>query len=133
MTVTGCAASSTSAEEEVFDINPRRIGAVGGSYGGGFSWLALTDPTWSSPLHGVGMKLGAVVPKYGWTDLVEALAPSGHYRDRDLRTNRTVIAPSDPPAHDADGDPHREAELHDRCFRLLDRGTGSTTSVPTTG
>ena len=85
-----------SGRREVFDINPRRIGAVGGSYGGGFAWLALTDPTWRSPLHDVRMKLGAVVPKYGWTDLAEALVPGGHYRDRDPRTGRTVIAPSDP-------------------------------------
>jgi len=76
-------------------INPRKVGAVGGSYGGGFTWLALTDPTWKSPLHKTRLKLGAAVTKYGWTDLVEALVPSGHYLDRDLK-GRTQIATSDP-------------------------------------
>ena len=80
----------------IFGINPRRIAAVGGSYGGGFTWLALTDPTWTSPQHGISLKLRAAVPKYGWTDLVEALVPSGHYFDRDPVTNKTWVAPIDP-------------------------------------
>jgi predicted acyl esterase len=79
-----------------FNINPRKIGAVGGSYGGGFSWLAATDPTWRSPVARKSMKLAAAVPKYGWTDLVESLVPSGHYFDRDPVTNKTSIAPSSP-------------------------------------
>jgi len=79
----------------LFMIDRKNIGAVGGSYGGGFSWLALTDPTWKSPLHGTGLKLGAVVTKYGWTDLVESLVPSGHYLDRGLN-GKTWIAPTDP-------------------------------------
>ena len=82
-------------EPPLFMINPRKVGAVGGSYGGGFAWLALTDPTWTSPLHNTGLKLGAVVTKYGWTDLVESLVPSGHYLDRDL-SGKTSIAPTDP-------------------------------------
>ena len=28
-------------------VNPNRIVTTGGSYGGGFSWLALTDPKWT--------------------------------------------------------------------------------------
>ena len=79
----------------LFDLNPRKIGAVGGSYGGGFAWLALTDPTWKSPMHGTKIRLGAVVTKYGWTDLVEALVPSGHYLDRTWN-GKTSIAPTDP-------------------------------------
>ena len=79
----------------LFMINPRKVGAVGGSYGGGFSWLALTDPTWKSPLHQTKLKLGAVVTKYGWTDLVESLVPAGHYLDRDVN-GKTSIAPTDP-------------------------------------
>ncbi|MDQ3940000.1 MAG: hypothetical protein M3238_01480 [Actinomycetota bacterium] len=79
----------------VFGINPKRVGAVGGSYGGGFSWLALTDPTWRAPGSRIRMRLAAAVPKYGWTDLVEALVPSGHYLDRTLQ-GRTSIAPTDP-------------------------------------
>ncbi len=62
-------------------INPRRVVATGGSYGGGFSWMALTDPRWRCPGElGEGrarMKLAAVAPKYGWTDLVQSLVPTG--------------------------------------------------------
>jgi predicted acyl esterase len=83
-------------EKPVFGINPRRIGVVGGSYGGGFAWLALTDPSWNSPAHDVALRAKAVVAKYGWTDLVEALVPAGHYFDRDPVTNKTWIAPTDP-------------------------------------
>ena len=79
----------------LFMINPRKIGAVGGSYGGGFAWLALTDPTWKSPLNKTNLKLGAVVTKYGWTDLVEALVPAGHYLDK-TPNGGTSIAPTDP-------------------------------------
>lgn len=85
-----------AGEAPLFRINPRKVGAVGGSYGGGFAWLALTDPTWKSPASEVPVKLAGVVTKYGWTDLIESLVPSGHYRDRDPATGRTFIAPTDP-------------------------------------
>ena len=85
-----------AGETPLFRINPRKVGAVGGSYGGGFSWLALTDPTWSSPGYDVPVKLAAAVTKYGWTDLVESLVPSGHYLDRDPATKKTFVAPTDP-------------------------------------
>ena len=55
----------------------RRVVVTGGSYGGGFSWMALTDPTWKSP-GGRPMRLAAVAPKYGWTDLIQAIMPNGH-------------------------------------------------------
>jgi acetyl esterase/lipase len=90
------AAQVSAGEAPVFNINPRKVAAVGGSYGGGFSWMALTDPTWTSPAEGIPIKLAAVVPKYGWTDLVEALVPSGHYYDRDPKTDKTFVAPTDP-------------------------------------
>ncbi len=80
----------------IFRIDPRKIGAVGGSYGGGFAWLALTDPTWKSPALDVPIKLGAAVTKYGWTDLVESLVPAGHYFDRDPTSGKTFVAQADP-------------------------------------
>ena len=80
----------------LFKINPRKVAAVGGSYGGGFSWLALSDPTWRSPAQNIQMRLGAVATKYGWTDLVESLVPSGHYFDRNPDGRGTFIAPTDP-------------------------------------
>jgi dienelactone hydrolase len=60
-------------------VDPNRIVATGGSYGGGFSWMALTDPVWSSNEGGGGttIRLVAVAPKYGWTNLVESLVPNG--------------------------------------------------------
>ncbi len=90
------ATTGALGEVELFQINPKKIGVVGGSYGGGFSWMALTDPTWKSPVTKRKMRVGAAVPKYGWTDLVEALVPSGHYFDRDPKTGATWIASTDP-------------------------------------
>lgn len=68
------------AEDRFFGVDPRRIVVSGGSYGGGFSWLALTDPTWRSPRRGIAMQLAAAAPKYGWTDIVNSLVPNGRYR-----------------------------------------------------
>jgi dienelactone hydrolase len=71
------------ADDPFFNVNPQRVVTTGGSYGGGFSWMALTDPIWTSP-GGKSMKLAAVAPKYGWTDLVESLVPTGrHFLTRD--------------------------------------------------
>jgi len=57
-------------------VDPRRIVPTGGSYGGAFTWLALTDPTWKSPA-GRDLEIVAAAAKYGWTNLVEALVPRG--------------------------------------------------------
>jgi uncharacterized repeat protein (TIGR01451 family) len=62
----------------VVRINPQKVVTTGGSYGGGFSWMALTDPFWTSP-GGTGMKLAATAPKYGWTDLLHSLVPTGRH------------------------------------------------------
>ena len=78
----------------IFNVDPSKIGAVGGSYGGGWAWLALTDPRWRSPIEKTPIKLATAVPRYGWTDLLEALVPSGHYRDRDFETGKSVNAPT---------------------------------------
>lgn len=94
------AARRAAGERPVFDINPTRVSAVGGSYGGGFAWLAVTDPTWRSPGSRTPLRLAAAVPKYGWTDLVESLVPGGHYFDVDPRKGleepRSFVAPVDP-------------------------------------
>jgi dienelactone hydrolase len=67
-------------------VDPRRVVVTGGSYGGGFSWLALTDPRWRCPAQaGAGkqrMRVRAVAPKYGWTDLVHSLVPTGLHTQR---------------------------------------------------
>jgi hypothetical protein len=68
------------ADDPFFHVDPQRVVATGGSYGGGFSWLALTDPTWRSP-GGRDMRLAAAAPKYGWSDLPYSLIPSGTHFD----------------------------------------------------
>jgi len=93
------AARRAEGDAPLFNINPNKIGAVGGSYGGGFSWLAITDPNWKSPASNIPIKLAAAVPKYGWTDLVESLVPGGHYKDweqTDSGALKASIAPTDP-------------------------------------
>ncbi|MGH2979862.1 MAG: CocE/NonD family hydrolase C-terminal non-catalytic domain-containing protein [Solirubrobacterales bacterium] len=66
------------ADDPFFNVNPQKVVATGGSYGGGFAWMALTDPKWTSP-GGKDLKLAAVAPRYGWTDIVYALIPNGHH------------------------------------------------------
>jgi dienelactone hydrolase len=69
------------ADDPFFQVNPQKIVPTGGSYGGGFAWLALTDPKWQSP-GGLDMKLAAAAPRYGWTDLAYSLQPNGsHSKD----------------------------------------------------
>ena len=71
------------ADDPFFEVNPQKVVVTGGSYGGGFSWLALTDPVWNSP-GGRPMKLAAAAPRYGWTDLVDSLVPTGrHFQEPD--------------------------------------------------
>ncbi len=67
------------------------IAVTGESYGGGQSWLLavlanrVMNPDgslspWKSP-HGVPLHVAAAVPKYPWTDLVDALMPNGRASD----------------------------------------------------
>jgi cephalosporin-C deacetylase-like acetyl esterase len=68
-------------------IDPRRVGVIGSSYGGGVAWLLMTtrrNPaleygTWRSP-RGRLLKLAALVPTYTWTDLLYSLVPNGRHR-----------------------------------------------------
>jgi len=59
------------------DVDPSKVVATGGSYGGGFAWMALTDPKWSCGGTVGAMTLAAVAPRYGWTDLAYSLVPTG--------------------------------------------------------
>ncbi len=70
---------------------PDKIGATGGSYGGGLSMAlaALKDrvmlpnaslTAWESPA-GVDMELAAAQPDIPWTDLAYSLTPNGHTLD----------------------------------------------------
>lgn len=72
-------------------IAPDRIGATGGSYGGGLSLslAALRDRKmlpdgslvpWRSP-EGIPMEIAAAAPAIGWSDLAYALVPNGSTLD----------------------------------------------------
>jgi len=72
-------------------IDPQKIGATGGSYGGGMS-IALgalrnrvqlpngSLAPWTSPL-GKPMSIAATVPQFTWSDLTTALNPNGSSLD----------------------------------------------------
>ena len=67
-------------------LNRSKVGVIGGSYGGGQTWLLMTTRpsesvgfgTWRSPA-GRLVKLAAAVPQYTWTDLLYALVPNGRH------------------------------------------------------
>ena len=72
-------------------IEPQKIGATGGSYGGGISLAlgALRNRTqlpngslvpWTSPL-GKPMAIAATIPEFTWSDLATALNPNGSSLD----------------------------------------------------
>lgn len=87
-----------AGEAPLFSINRKKVAVNGGSYGGWLAWLALTDHKWRSPARSLPLRLGAIVPRFGPTDVLESLVPGGHFLDRVPKTNRPFIAPSDPKA-----------------------------------
>jgi PKD repeat protein len=81
------------ADEGIAD--PRRIGVMGGSYGGGQSTMLavlrdrvrLPDGSyapWRSPRRGLDMRIAAAVPTIPWTDLTYSLLPNGRTLDHVL-------------------------------------------------
>ena len=66
------------ADDPFFQVNPQKIIVTGGSMGGGLAWLAVTDPVWKSP-GGKDMRLVAAAPRYGWTDLLYSMVPTGRH------------------------------------------------------
>ena len=78
------------ADEGVVD--GQRVGAIGGSYGGGLSLQLATlkdrvmmpDGSlvpWTSPVHGIPMRIAAAAPNIPWSDLAYSLTPNGHKLD----------------------------------------------------
>ena len=71
-------------------IDPQRIGATGGSYGGGMAIAlgALRNRTlvngtlvpWTSPL-GTPLQIAATAPEFTWSDLDTAVMPNGSSLD----------------------------------------------------
>lgn len=71
--------------------DPDRLAVFGDSYGGGQAWQLATSLPWDTP-GGQRIRLAAAVPRQAWTDLLDALAPSGREgRDRPLGVLRTSI------------------------------------------
>ena len=90
------------ADEGIAD--PQRIGAFGGSYGGGVSLAlaALKDrimlpdgsyAPWTTP-QGRPMRLAGAVPYIPWSNLVSALIPNGHALDYTVVDPRTDLEPT---------------------------------------
>ena len=65
-------------------VKRKRVAAIGGSYGGGQTWLLATVRgkgapqygSWRSPAGKV-VRLAAAVPQFTWTDLLFSLVPNG--------------------------------------------------------
>jgi fermentation-respiration switch protein FrsA (DUF1100 family) len=93
---------SELAEEGV--AAPKKIGATGGSFGGGIAMALaalrnremLPDGTlvpWKSPgVDELEMEIAAAVPQYAWSDLAYALMPNG--RTLDYRAENPYLGPN---------------------------------------
>jgi dienelactone hydrolase len=107
---------------DVPEIDPQRVVVTGGSYGGGWSWLAATDPKWTcnseTGADGTAMQLAAAAPKYGWTDLAYTLVPTGTHSQ----------LPSDLPATDGCDTGPKRVDGSD-CGQGMPVGTPKTSIV----
>ena len=70
---------------QVMDLNnlhldPTAVAVTGASYGGGHSWLAALEPTFTSP-RGAAIRIRTVVPIAAWSDLLYSLLPNGRERE----------------------------------------------------
>ena len=82
--LTGLLADDIARRDRLARVARRRVAVLGGSYGGGQTWLLLTTRgrgvrqygTWRSP-GGRGVRLAALVPQFTWSDLLSSLAPGG--------------------------------------------------------
>src|SRR5205823_5075936 len=57
-------------------LDPDRVAVLGASYGGGQSWLAALQPTFTSAA-GQAIRIRTIVPIVPWTDLLYSLRPNG--------------------------------------------------------
>lgn len=60
-------------------LDPGAVAIAGPSYGGGHSWLATLEPSFATP-RGDTVRIRAVVPVVGWSDLLASLVPNGRSR-----------------------------------------------------
>ena len=63
-----------------FHLDADAVAVTGASYGGGHSWLAALEPSFTTPRGNV-VRIRTVVPIAAWSDLLYSLLPSG--RDRE--------------------------------------------------
>ena len=61
-------------------LNADAVAVTGASYGGGHSWLALLQPTFTTA-KGQTVRIRTVVPIAPWTDLLYSLVPNGKPRE----------------------------------------------------
>lgn len=85
-------------------VDPQRIGAMGGSYGGGQSLALATlrdrirkpdgayEP-WVSPEKHLPMRIAGAAPSIPWSDLVYSLMPNGHTLDYALTDADDDLSP----------------------------------------
>lgn len=60
-------------------LDPDAVAVTGASYGGGQSWLAALEPSFSSP-GGAAVRIRTIVPIVPWSDLLYSLIPNGRPR-----------------------------------------------------
>lgn len=63
-----------------FGLNAEAVAVAGASYGGGHSWLAALEPTFTTP-GGKAVRIRTIVPIAAWSDLVYSLIPNGRERE----------------------------------------------------
>ena len=60
-----------------YHLNADAVAVTGASYGGGHSWLAALQPTFTTP-RGNTVRIRTVVPIATWSDLLYSLLPNGN-------------------------------------------------------
>jgi pimeloyl-ACP methyl ester carboxylesterase len=63
-----------------YHLDPGAVAVTGASYGGGHSWLAALEPTFTTPKGNV-VRVRTVVPIAAWSDLLYSLLPNGRERE----------------------------------------------------
>jgi ABC-2 type transport system ATP-binding protein len=63
-----------------YRLNADAVAVTGASYGGGQSWLALVQPTFSTR-RGATVRIRTIVPIVPWSDLLYSLLPNGQPRN----------------------------------------------------
>jgi ABC-2 type transport system ATP-binding protein len=67
-------------DDPKFQLNPDAVAVTGASYGGGHSWLAALQPTFTTP-RGNTVRIRTIVPIAAWSDLLYGLIPNGRERE----------------------------------------------------